>query len=138
MCDLLCHKNQEVFKEALNYIGGIMAIDDEWTMKMMIQFDVAEKLTNLLYSANSEIVKHTLWTFSNIVASGTQSVQEFLKCSAPQRVLTLAMSPNLNLQQESLWVLCNSITCGSHNEIRDLFLIENGEVVNVLIKGLKL
>ena len=71
MCDLLCHKNQEVFKEALNYIGGIMAIDDEWTMKMMIQFDVAEKLTNLLYSANSEIVKHTLWTFSNIVASGT-------------------------------------------------------------------
>ena len=31
MCDLLCHKNQEVFKEALSYVGGIMSIDDNWS-----------------------------------------------------------------------------------------------------------
>jgi hypothetical protein len=64
-------------------------------------------------------------------------VQAFLKTSAPQRVLTLGTSPNINLQMESIYVLTNAITCGSVNEVRDLFLIEDGEVVNVLIKGLK-
>jgi hypothetical protein len=69
MCDLLCHKNQEVFKEALVYVGGIMSAEDEWTNKMMIQNDVIEKITNVMYSANSEVIKNGLWTLSNIVAS---------------------------------------------------------------------
>jgi hypothetical protein len=72
-----------VFKEALSYVGGIMSIDDEWSNNMMIQNEVIEKITNILYSANAELIKYALWTQSNIVASGTQSVQAFLKTSAP-------------------------------------------------------
>jgi hypothetical protein len=37
-----------------------------------------------------------------------------------------------------LWVLVNSVSCGSSNEVRDLFLIEDGEVIQVLLYGLKL
>ena len=91
-----------------------------------------------MYSANLEIVKEGLWTLSNIVASGIPSIKVFLSSSAPQRVLTLGLSPNINLQMEALWVLVNSISCGSQNEVRDLFLLEDGEIVNVLLKGLKL
>ena len=71
--------------------------NDEWTNKMMIQNEVVEKITNVMYSANTEVIKNGLWTLSNIVASGVQSVQAFLKSSAPQRVLTLGLSPNINL-----------------------------------------
>ena len=39
---------------------------------------------------------------------------------------------------EAIWVVVNSITCGSINEVRVFFLLEDGEVINVLLKGLKL
>jgi hypothetical protein len=74
MSDLLAHKNLDIYKDALRYIGGIMSIEDEWSDKILIQNDVIEKITNVMYSAELEIVKEALWTLSNIVASGIPNI----------------------------------------------------------------
>jgi hypothetical protein len=51
-----------------------MSTDDAHNNKMLIDNDIIEKITNVMYSANGEIVKEGLWTLSNIVASGTFSI----------------------------------------------------------------
>jgi hypothetical protein len=83
VCDLLCHKNSDIFREALRYVGGVSSADDDYIIQILIQNEVIEKITNVMYSANSEIVKEGLWTLSNIVASGVNCIEAFLKSSAP-------------------------------------------------------
>lgn len=47
----------------------------------------------------------------------------------------MAKSDNLNIQAEAFWTLANAITCATATESREIFMIENGEIVNVLLKN---
>lgn len=51
----------------------------------------------------------------------------------------MAESYDLDLQAESIWALANAVTCGSSQNVRDMFMSEEGAIVNIfLTTGLKL
>jgi hypothetical protein len=58
----------------------------------------------------------------------------------------LAKSHSIDIQEEALWVLCNSLTTATHEHVRGAFLLPYsdgleqdsfGEIAEVLLKGLK-
>ena len=59
-----------------------------------------------------------------------------MKSSIASQVISLANSASSDIAAEALWSICNTITCGSLDERRDLFALEHGECVPVLVNGL--
>ena len=57
--------------------------------------------------------------------------------SAMERVLALARSPTIDIQQEALWVICNCISCGGEDERRALFLRNDGQCIAAMLGGLE-
>ena len=47
-------------------------------------------------------------------------------------------SHNQDVRKESLWALCNHLTCGEPEDVREMFLMEQDEsnVVDVLIDAI--
>jgi len=141
MCDLLSNKNEAIHKEALRYMGGILNSEEERIFTKSMFNGLLDKVINIMYSPNHNLVKESLWTLSNLTASGPNYCRDFVKSSAMHRALNLAKSHNIDIQEEALWVLCNAVTCGTDVNARDAFLVESneeqGEIVNVMLKGLR-
>ena len=97
--------------------------------------NILDKITPLLQSSNSLVIKESLWTLSNITASKIPHIKLFLsRDTLVERVMTLAKSQNIDTRSEAIWVLANAVNCGSSNEAKELFGVEEGEVVNIIIK----
>ena len=70
MCDLLSNRNEALHKEAFRYMGGILNCDDERIFKKAMFNGILDKVINIMYSPNHNLVKYSLWTLSNLTASG--------------------------------------------------------------------
>ena len=78
-------------------MGGILNSDDERIFKKAMFNGVLDKVINIMYSPNHNLVKHSLWTLSNLTASGPSYCRDFVKSSAMQRSLNLARSQNIDI-----------------------------------------
>lgn len=103
-----------------------------------MQNNIISKITQVMFSANTSVVKEGLWTLSNLTANGKEYTSAFVHSSAANRVVSLSMHENTNLKLEAAWVLANTITCGSDDDIRALLMIDGGQVINSLLKVLSL
>lgn len=123
-------------------MGGILNSDDVRIINKAMFNGLLDKVINMMYSPNHNLIKESLWTCSNITACGTSYCRDFIKSSAMVRALALAKSHNIDLMEEALWCLSNAVTCGTDESTRDAFLVENnddiGEIINVFMRGLKL
>jgi importin subunit alpha-1 len=124
MCDLLSSKNENLHKEALRFMGGILNSDDPKIINKAVFNGVVDKVINILYSPSHNLVKEGLWTLSNFCASGPNYCSTFVKSSAMHRALNLAKSGNIDIQEEALWALGNAVTCGTDENARAAFLVE--------------
>ena len=104
----------------------------------MILNDGLEQLIKILYATEKNQVKEALWAISNISASGKSHASAFIKSSAMPRVLNLVNDYNIDIQNESLWCICNALTCSGPEEARVLFYVEDHLVVTSLLKGLRI
>lgn len=84
-------------------------------------------------------MKEALWALSNVTASGLDSIRLFLEEPAIiDRILMLAEHPNLDIQAESIYILCNATTCGDKETLQKLVRIDNCKLLRVFQKsGLK-
>lgn len=141
MTDMITWKNSTIHTNAVRYTGSILSSESKDIPLKLTLYGVLDKVINVLYSSNNELVKEALWVLSNINSSGPNYCEQFVKSSAMERCLNLARSHNIDLMSEALWALTNAITIGSDMVRRAAFLYEhadgNGEVVRVLVKGLK-
>mmetsp|Transcript_18407 Transcript_18407/g.31481 ORF Transcript_18407/g.31481 Transcript_18407/m.31481 type:complete len:245 (+) Transcript_18407:1242-1976(+) len=138
MCDLLGHKNEDLFSNALKFLGQVLLSTDISLADKIIFNDGIEKVTSILYSCNTQTVKQGLWLLSNLTANGVNHCQAVSQSSALPRVISLTQSYNVDVQQEALWVICNMVTCGKEHVARDVFLAEQNAVIPNLLKGLRL
>lgn len=69
MSDFLESKNEHIFHNALRYFGGITAAEDSRIPALAVKHGVLDRITNLMYSSNNNIVKECVWTISNITAT---------------------------------------------------------------------
>jgi hypothetical protein len=53
-------------------MGNILTSNDNRIVERCIWLGVIDRLTNILYQSNSNLIKETLWAFSNI-AAGTST-----------------------------------------------------------------
>lgn len=70
MVELLCSKNEQLYQNALRYVGGILNSDNQVISQKCMLNGVVDKLINLLYAPEGKVVKETLWAFSNYSANG--------------------------------------------------------------------
>lgn len=105
---------------------------------------MADRLTNLLYAADSRTVKETLWALSNYCPNGDAFADQVVKGSVFYRIMMLTSSPNLDVREEAFFTLTNALTCCKLETLREAFLTnfngpddEHGQVLRVLLPGLK-
>jgi hypothetical protein len=72
MCELLEHKNTEIYSLALRYLGCILSSDDPFILEEVMKGKIIDKITQILFSQNENVVKEGLWTLSNLTASGPE------------------------------------------------------------------
>jgi len=97
-----------------------------------------DKLTNLLYQTNSNVIKESLWAVSNITAGPVSHVERFVESDAFDRVASLSKNSNIDIRKESLFVLCNAITGADFKVRTQIYEKTSGEVIKTLIKGCRI
>ena len=70
MCDLLSHKNIEISKSALRFIGGSLSVDNDAILHQAMNSNLIDKLIQILFSQDDQVLKEGLWTLSNLMANG--------------------------------------------------------------------
>lgn len=124
---MLKRRNEHIFSNALRYFGGITSSEDKRIPTAAVKNLIFDRIADILYSSNFQIVKEAVWVLSNITATQDCGIQKvFNQSPCASRVLTLASinSQNQDVRKESLWTLCNHVTCGEPEDIRELFLME--------------
>lgn len=138
MVELLGSQKESLFVPALTYFGGLLYSEDEHVIDFALEADIFERLMDNMHACSPKSLKECLWTISNITASqsSTKYQRAFLQSSIASKVLSLANSASPDIAAEALWSICNTVTCGGLDERRDLFSLEHGECVPVLVNGL--
>jgi importin subunit alpha-1 len=103
-------KDMTIYIPALRCLGNILTANEVKIMEICLYHNCLERLTNLLYQSNSNVIKECLWGFSNITAGPNSHIERFANSDAYSRIKYLASSHNIDLRKESLWVICNAIT----------------------------
>lgn len=113
-------KEFEVFVPALRTMGNIATTNDTSIIERCLWHGVIDKLYDLLQSSNSNIIKESLWTLSNICASCQTHISSLVNSDIYDRVISLLHSTNLDIKKEALWVIANSITGADLNLRTDI------------------
>ena len=74
MATCLEHKNEDIYRNAQRYFGGIFQSDDISIIDQALKHNLILRIKNIMSSSNSAIIKESLWTLSNLTASGFSSV----------------------------------------------------------------
>ena len=136
ICHCLSEKDITIYVPALRTIGNILTSNDHNVVDLCLWEGCLDRLTNILYTTNSNLIKETLWALSNISAGNQSQVEKFVESAAFERVLALAMSHNIDHRRESLFVLSNAIT-GCDPIYRKQILEKGGDLmIAALVKGL--
>lgn len=69
MCEMLKKRNEHVFSGALRYFGGITSSDDKRIPTVAVKNQIFDRIADILYSSNMQIVKEAVWVLSNITAT---------------------------------------------------------------------
>lgn len=121
----LGEKDIHIFVPALRSIGNILTSNDAKVIERCLWEGCLDKLTNLLYSSNSSIIKETCWALSNITAGPPHHIKKFIESTALDRIINLIHSTNIDNRKEALWVICNAVT-GADFDSRKEILLKNG------------
>jgi hypothetical protein len=81
-----------VFIPALRCVGNILTSNDHNVIQKCVFNSVVDKLTNILFQTNSNLIKETLWSFSNISATSFEYADVFIRSAALERVIFLTDS----------------------------------------------
>jgi len=106
----MASQDLSLFIPALRVMGNILSSSDPQVIERCLWANVLDKLTNLLYQTNTNVIKESLWGLSNITAGPVSHVERFVESDAFDRVASLSKNSNIDLRKESLYVLCNAIT----------------------------
>jgi len=116
-------------------IGNVLTASDPMIVERCLWLGVLDKLTNLLYQSNSNIIKECLWSFSNITAGPSSHIEKFIESDSMDRVLFLTESRNIDIRKEAMYVICHAIT-GADVIIRaKIYEKTNGTIFGVMIKA---
>ena len=86
----------------------------------MVHEGITENLLSLTYASSTNIVKETLWAFSNLAAGSPQHAAKiFTNQTVSNRILVLMSSPSAILASEASWVMANAITTASQQDIHE-------------------
>ena len=69
MSDLLINKDAAIQSHCVRYMGGIMSSEDANIVDKALESNVIDRITNILFQQQPQLVKEALWTLSNIAAS---------------------------------------------------------------------
>lgn len=122
-----------VYVPALRAIGNILTANDPAVIDRALFNNVLDALTPMLFQSNSNIIKETLWAFSNVTASAENHCEAFVNSKAVERVLYLTQSTNIDHRTEALWVLCNCITTCNFNVRHLLLQMSHRDILKALI-----
>jgi len=68
ICHCLSEKDITIYVPALRTIGNILTSNDHNVVDLCLWEGCLDRLTNILYTTNSNLIKETLWALSNISA----------------------------------------------------------------------
>lgn len=123
---------------ALRCLGNMLTINDTDVIDKALFHGCLDKLTSVLFTTNSNLIKECCWALSNITAGPPAHIEKFIESQAFARIKQLTLSYNLDHRKESLWVLCNAIT-GSDVILKERILKDNDyEVITILTKAMNL
>jgi importin subunit alpha-1 len=131
-------KDFSIFVPALRALGNILTTNDHDITERALFEGALDKLTTVLYSPNANLIKEVCWALSNICAGPVQHIHKLIDSTAFDRVFFLSKSYNIDHRKEALWVICNSITGGDLMIKEKVLTYNNGEVIDILINGMKL
>jgi hypothetical protein len=127
-----------IYIPALRVIGNILSASDPQIVEKCLWANVLDRLTNLLYQTNHNIIKESLWALSNISAGPCSHVERYVLSDVFDRVHVLCTSTNIDIRKEALFVMCNAIT-GADMKIRvQIYEKTQGEVLKNIIKGCRI
>lgn len=131
----LGEKELVIFVPALRAVGNILTTNDPQIVQRAMWIGVVDKLTNILYQSNSNIIKECLWAFSNISAGTSDQAKAILEAPAFERIIHLAESKNIDNRKEAMWVVANCLTQVDINLRNAVFINSQGKVLELLIKN---
>jgi hypothetical protein len=108
--ECLGSKEFNLFVPALRCLGNIVTTNDPEVVDRAIFEGAFERLTSILFSSNSGLIKECCWAFSNITAGPPRHIEKLVDSTAFERIVSLSASYNIDHRKEALWVLCNAIT----------------------------
>lgn len=120
--NLLGEKDLHLFVPALRCLGNILTSNDSRVVERCLWEGCLDKLTNMLYQSNSNIIKESCWALSNITAGPGAHVAKFIDSTAFDRIVVLTTSTNIDNRKEALWVLCNAITGAEYSSRKEILM----------------
>lgn len=112
-CELLTHKNQEVFVPALKFVGQILSVENDDVTLRCLKHDALKNLLPLTYDANVFTIKNACWALNNFVLSGVEHASAFILEGGYERVLGLCDHMNNDIRSEALFCMCSCIEIAS-------------------------
>lgn len=133
--DKLGASDLSLFVPAVRCVGNILTASDPSIVERCLFCGVLDKLTNILYQSNSNIIKECLWGFSNITAGPSTHVAKFVESDAFDRILFLCESTNIDIRKESLFVMANAVTQGDMFVRSKIYEKSCGKILLALIQA---
>ncbi len=124
-----------LFVPALRCIGNILSASDPDIIERCLWVGVLDKLVNLLYQSNSNLIKEALWALSNITAGPVNHIERFVTSDCFERVLFMTENKNIELRKESLFVLCNALTGADSKLLAQIYNMTDAKILHTLIQG---
>ena len=131
------HTEFKIFVPALRCIGNFATANELEIIDQLLFHGALDCITNILMSANSNLIKECCWALSNIAASSVHHVEALSKHHCFSRLIQIALSKNLDNRKEALWVICNALT-GADPVLRT-HIVQNhnpNELIACLAQGL--
>ena len=120
-CELLAHKNVEVYSPAVEFIGQVLSLEDDIATDRCLKHDALPKLLDLTYDARVSVIKLAAWALGNFVLSSYEHAAAFVGSHALDRTIALCSNPNVDIKSEALFCICNCITLiASSRECQEL------------------
>eukprot|EP00347_Sterkiella_histriomuscorum_P007064 403350389 len=135
VCQFMGEKDLSIFVPALRCMGNILTTDNHAIIDKCLWHQVLDRLSHMLFSSNSNVIKECCWALSNIAAGTQLHIQRMVESEAFARILNLAHSKNIDNKKEALWVICNSIT-GADPYLRTEIVTKGAnEMISGMVKG---
>ena len=80
-------KEYNIFVPSLRTLGNILTTNDPDIIDRALFEGALDKLTDILYANNTNLIKECLWAFSNITAGPPRHIGLFVESKACERVM---------------------------------------------------